>query len=365
MAAQSDVDSTTRSGQRTTFWVERLARSTGFAVLSARLFGERRHAPYLFVLTVVLLDVPVLSTFNYVRGLRNNTAAWWQWPGVAWWLLPVAVLLAVFLLRALAGRAHGAMRAAGKPGDDAAADARLSRRLQYGTLLLGLASYALWLSTLLGPTLQDEGPVVGSVKFLLFIPVVYLPIATDLAAMYVHVQLVLPLRIREADVPLDFSDPRRLGGFYPVGRAMWFAAVSVFVSLTLYTILWAFGFFVDAQSFPPSTRAVVVAFFALAWTLASVVLVVGLYLLHRHMATCRGERLDEIHETVRQSGGDDETLPYTEPRGDAEFREYMRRYVELDRVERTRTVPFNVVVAWELVAAALFPVVLQIVSMLL
>lgn len=351
---------------RATLWVERSAQLTGFRRLSTFLLGDTRYAPYLFVLVVLFIDAPVLSTYNYVRGYGSPTSRWWQWPGVMWWLIPILVILGVFFLRTLVGRSHDAVRGAGKEGDeDPVVNATLSRHLQRGTLLLGITSYAVWLSTLIGPILQDEGPVIGGIKFLLFIPLVYLPIATDLAAVYVHIQLALPLRVRKANVPLDFSDPRHLGGLYSLGRVMWFAAVSVFVALTLYTILWSLGFVVDPEAFPTTTRTTVIVFFALAWSLATIVLVVGLYLIHQYMTTCREARLNQIHEKVRSLGNDSETLPYTEPSDETEFQVYLQEYVKLDRVERTRTFPFNIVVAWELVGAALIPVALQVLSIAL
>lgn len=354
-------------GGENTLWVERAARWTGFDRLAASLFDDERYAPYLFVLVTLFLDAPVLSTVNYLRGRRAPfSSPWWQWPGAIWWLIPALVLLGLFLLRTLSERHDHAARAVGK-GDDAepVVDPTLSRRLQYGMLLLGTLVYAVWLSTTIGNVVEREGPLIGAIKFLLFIPAVYNPIATDLAAVYLQIQLALPARVRRADVPLDFSDPSRLGGFYPVGRVMWLAAVSAFVALTLYTVLWTFGFVNDPDSFPAATRTTLIVFFVLTWSLAAVTHVAGLYLVHGHMATARDEQLRRIHERIRAMGSDEETLPYTDPDDDAEFRAYLQEYVKLDRVERTRTTPFDVVVAWELVGAAVIPVAIQVGSLLL
>lgn len=350
-----------RGEPRSTFWVERSAQRLGFDRLSARVLGDERWAPYLFVGAALFLDVPVLNSVNYVRGYRGTMGSmWWEWPGVIWWLIPAIVIGALFLLRSLRARYY---RAADVTGEDAAPafDPTLSRRLQVGTLLVGSVVFLVWLSTSLGFIFARTGPVVGSVKWFVIVPLVYNPLATDLAAAYVHVQLVLPHRIRRAGVPLDFSDPRRLGGLYSVGRTMRFAAMSMFVALTLYTALWYAGLATGLETALPAwTRLTVIAFFTLAWTLATATLLSGLYLMHRYMRAARRDRLEHIHETIRGLGDDDETVPDTAPGSDAEFRAYVREYVNLDRVERTRTVPLNVAVAWELLGAALLPVALQL-----
>lgn len=346
------------------FWVERLARVTKFDSLAATLVDDERYGPYLFLLAVLLLDVPVLSTIAYVRQGTFPVDAWWQWPGVLWWFNPVLIVLVLFFLRTLSDKSHRAVRETGRDVDDGrGVNPWLPRWLQNGALLLGIAIYGVWFSTTVGPIVGRTWPVIAGIKWLVIIPFVYYTLATDLVALYLHVLIVLPLRIRRSEVPLDFSDPRGLGGFHPIGSLMRFAAVSSFVALSLFTLVWSFVFVVPEWRFTPQSQMIASVFFGLAWSLATLLLVAGVYLVHRHMAACRQEHLDRIHREIRLMGKDGETLPYTNPRGDAEFRRYLQEYVNLDRVERTRTVPFRVSVAWELVGTALLPVVLQILSL--
>lgn len=352
-----------RDGEAT-FWVERSARGLGFDRLSASLLGEEDYGPYLYVVTVLFVDVPVLNTINYYRGYESLMASlWWEWPGATWWLFAAMIVLSVFFLRTLRDRYERALDEVGRQGAGSHVDPSLSRRLQYGALLLGFVLLAVWLVTAVGSILEEVGLLVGAPKWLLVVPLVYLPIATDLTTAYLHVQLVLPRRVRSADVPLDFSDSRRLGGMYPLGRTMRFAAASTFLALTLYTVLWSVGLTVTPEMFPTATRTMVVVFFGLAWTLAAGALVAGLYVTHRHMAAGRSAELDRIHGALRLLGDDDESIPYTAPRDEAEFRAYLREYVRLDRVERTRTVPVDVAVAWELVGVAVLPMALQVVTL--
>jgi len=347
-----------------TFWVERSARALGFDRLAESLLGEADYAPYLYVLTVLFLDVPVVNTINYYRGYDSlMTSPWWGWPGVIWWLIPAVVVLSVYFLRTLRDRYDRALDDVGRQATGPTVDPALSRGLQYSTLLLGLVVFAVWLTTAVGPILEEVGPLVGAFKWLVVVPLVYVPIGTDLTAAYVHVQLVLPRRVRAAGVALDFSDPRRLGGMYPLGRTMRFAAAATFVALTLYTVLWSLGLVVTPEMFSAATRTTVAVFFGLAWALAAGALVAGLFVTHRHMAASRSAELNRIHDALRQLGDDDQSIPYTAPRDEAEFRTYLREYVRLDRVERTRTVPVNVAVAWELVGVAVLPMALQVVTL--
>ncbi|HKJ58339.1 MAG TPA: hypothetical protein VKA37_03845, partial [Halobacteriales archaeon] len=247
-----------------TFWVERSARALGFDRLAESLLGEADYAPYLYVLTVLFLDVPVVNTINYYRGYDSlMTSPWWGWPGVIWWLIPAVVVLSVYFLRTLRDRYDRALDDVGRQATGPTVDPALSRGLQYSTLLLGLVVFAVWLTTAVGPILEEVGPLVGALKWLVVVPLVYVPIGTDLTAAYVHVQLVLPRRVRAAGVALDFSDPRRLGGMYPLGRTMRFAAAATFVALTLYTVLWSLGLVVTPEMFSAATRTTVAVFFGL------------------------------------------------------------------------------------------------------
>lgn len=353
------------------FWVERLARRTGFNTLSQSLLGEERYAPYLLVVTVLFIDAPVLSTVHYFFSDSGGALIWWRWPGLLWFLLPVVVISAVFSLRGLRKRYNSAARGIGRTNiNRSTMETGFPVILQYSLLLLGLSIYVVVISATVGSFFVFEDSVINvnniveGIKWLLFIPLIYIPLGTDLATAYAHIQLVLPLRILRKDIPIDFSDPKHLGGMYPVGRTMRFAAISVFAALTLYTLFaWVF-INIWNTSLSQMSRSVTISFFAFAWVSSTGAFLIGVYILHRHMRTKRQEQLDQCYEEIRKLGGDDETLPYTEPSNDAEFQEYMREYVNLNRVERTSTFPFNVIVAWEMFAAALFPVVLQIVSII-
>ncbi|MFB6194880.1 MAG: hypothetical protein ABEI80_01820 [Haloplanus sp.] len=347
------------------FWVERAARVVGFDHLASALFGDDRYAPYLFVSVATLVERPLPAAIKYaVEGMGSPLFRWWEWPGVLWWFVPVTLLVAVAFLRRLRSKYRHASRNVGRAsGESQGIDPELPSRLQYGTLVLGLAIFAAWLSTVFG-VMVVEGSPFNQIRWLLIIPLVYVPVATDLAAAYLHVQLVVPLRIRDAGVELDFADPRRLGGMYPVGQTMKFAAMAAFTALLVYTIYWLVGFTVAAGTgiIPPADPRRVTVVFALAWILSVLVLVAGVFLVHQYMQSACEERINRILSRSREIGEDEEVFPYTLPSDDSERQAYVQEYVNLSVVERTRTVPFNVAVTWELVAGAFLPLVLQIVT---
>lgn len=352
--------------QEFTFWVERFARLTRVNHLSAIVLGDQRYAPYVIVLLGTVLERPIPTAFNYFLGKSELIPfLWWKWPGVLWWLIPAVLVFSVVFLRLLRNRYDRAIHIAGKSRDSTPiVEPGFSLGLQSVTLVFGLVGYGIWLSTAFNQ-LFATNPIYTIIRWGFIIPFIYVPIATDLAAAYLHVELVLPLRIRKAEVELDFSDPRRLGGMYPVGRVMRFTAMAAFIALSLYTIYWSVGFTLLPTLTPPADRHSILVVFVIVWALSIIVPTAGVYLIHQRMAASREAQLNGVLSRTRELGDDKEVFPYTSPGNESERQIYLEEYVKLDLVERTRTVPFNVAYTWELIIGALFPVTLQIVTLVL
>jgi len=140
------------------------------------------------------------------------------------------------------------------------------------------------------------------IRWFFLVPLFYVPVVTDLAASYCQVQLLLPTQIRNRNVALDFSDPDRLGGMYPVGRAMQLAAMAMFTALMLYTGYWFLGFTIAPNIIPSTDRVFVSTIFGIVWILVTSILVIGLYLMHEYMKSRRAAELDSVISGTRSIG---------------------------------------------------------------
>lgn len=360
------------------FWIERWGKLVP-GRLEARL-GDGNYSPYLVLFVALALDAG-LSWYSHLRGFPGPWA-WWRWPGSLWFLIPIVLVLSIWVLRELRRRYHRAVHSVDTSDD---IDPSLPLWLQLGVFLLGVVSFFAWVLPSMSGIVENSGPVAGSIKWLLLIPLVYVSIATDLVAAYLHVQVVVPWRLCERDalpawlrvvagifqdthapgVSLDFSDSRRLGGLFPVGRTMRFAGMVAFLALTTYSALWLTVYVFELGPIPLITPRTVLAFYLLPWLLAVGALSAGLYIVHRHMAARRREAIEALNETFGHLEAADETFTGAELLPDSRHRAYVRSFVRLQHVERTSTFPFNVTVLWELFAAALFPSILQLLPLLL
>lgn len=339
-----------RGAQAYTLWIEQIAERLGFDQVSRRLFDDDTYAPYLFVLAVVIFDVPILSTIPYLvhDGGYHPLLDLPAWP-----MIPLALLIGVFGMRTIRSRYAMATATAGRSSDEIT----VSPPTWFQTGLYGavVTIYLLYYLPGLPSLLAMEGPVVGSIKYLFIIPGVYFVVLSDFLAVYLHGLFLLPLAIARQDVPLDFS--KRYGGMEDVGSLLIVASTFYFVTLALWT----------GSTILNSSALSLKSFLlhSIMWGTGILLFASSLWIVHRHMARQKQQQLAETRAEIQRSGTDDEMFPYVTPHDEVEATEYVLLYVKFDRIERTRTYPMNPDRLIELTGAVLAPVVLQAISLTL
>lgn len=342
-------------------WVEEMAYRLGFD----RVLGPE-YAPYLFVITVLFIDVPILSTLSYVLRPDVTYHAAVDFP--LWPLIPIVLLTAVWGMRRIQSQYTRAVRTAGRRSERDAKRIKVATPTHFRTTLyvMVLILYLIAWGPFFPEAIASEGPIVGSIKWLGLIPFFYLPIVVEFFVVYLHGLFFLPVTIYLSETPLDFADPEKLGGMGPVGTLIISATKIYYLVLILWTGMSFLRRLLAIQGATESgPEPVSMALFVVTWIMGGVLFLLAMFAVHLHMAQQRREKVTELTEGIRQAGTDEEMFPYAEPSDDKEVMEYVQQYMNLDRVESTHTYPADVSNLWELFGVAVLPVLLQVGSLVL
>lgn len=338
----------------TELWIETFARKTGFERLSKSLFGHSNASSYLFVFAILVIDVPILSTITYLFG---NIHPLLSFP-LRWMFAPIGLMMAVWIAKQLRDEYVRAIDNAGRHADNESRTVSFSVWLRYGLLIIGYAVYFAWLGTRPWHFLARAGPIIGSIKWIVLIPVIYITILVDACSLFVHNTLYLPRQLIRLSIELDFSDVRGLGGMYPVGKAMKHGSQLYFGGLAVWS-LWQFSWHFptsNQKSFTPFSDIVV---FAFLWLAGVSVLASGVVLVHRFMRIRKGQAINEIKSDIERLGEEDDSYFYINPTSQEEKIEYIQQILYLREVREMRTFPFRISIAWEMFGVIVFPVAIQ------
>lgn len=339
-----------RGSETYSLWIERIAEQLGFSQHLQRVGLDDTYAPYLFVLAVVILDVPILSTVSYV--VHDVTFH----PLIdlpAWPLIPLALVVGIFGMRRIRSKYGRARETAGKT--DQEIEVSPPTQFRAGLYLFVVIVYLVYTLPNLPEHLAVEGHLVGIIKYLLIIPGVYFVVLSDFLAVYVHGLYFLPLAILDQDVPLDFS--KKYGGMEDVGSLLITASIFYFATLALWTTSTILN--------NPGLQFKTFLLHSVMWGTGVLLFAIALGIVHYHMDRQKRQKIEETTDEIKRSGTDNDVFPYISPEKQAETAEYMVLYVNLDRIEQTRTYPVNTDRLLELIGAILIPVVLQVISLAL
>ncbi|WP_135825622.1 hypothetical protein [Halorussus ruber] len=338
-------------------WVERVSRWLRFDRISACFLDDESYAPYLFVLTLVFIDVPVLSTIGYLvhEGETVHPLLDYSW----WFLVPLGLVVGVIGIRRIRSEFTDAVEKVGQ-GDG---NIRVStpRRFRCALFVFALVLYYGIIAQNLPQLLLSEGKIIGAVKWVVLIPAGYVTIIVELFSVYVHGLLFLPLAIDRRDVPLDFSDPKKLGGMEPVGSLLLTGTNFYFLGLTLWTgttVLGPLTGIYGATNSAPGRESI--AFFVVAWFTGIFLFLFSLYIVGKNT---RRRKEAEISRTIReiQRCGRGPTAftgnGFDTEKGTAEC---VRLYVYLDWIDQTETYPVDVEKMWTMFGSIVLPVSLKL-----
>jgi hypothetical protein len=358
-------------------WIEHISRVVGFETVSKRFTGTSRWAPYLFIVAVIGLHLPVLSFVGWLQTGRLSIAAnpgeifqVIAWPAVVWMLLrtkrkyagavqdlPDAIDEDIRDLDRGRNPVSRLLTIAGVPANPSGkTDANLneisSPLVRYSVLCAGLAFYAWQLLTnpagLVGPVADLTGPVVATVRFYLIIPFVLYPIGAEFLAVVIGALVLLPFKIRRAGL-IDFSDPHGYAGLEPTGEMFKNVSVSYFILLTLFML-----FQTVAVGASPMDQ------FSLPLLLAG--LLVGLILFFGPMLwmksfinAAKHIKIEALAEQSREVGSTEDIFPYAEPESVEDANQYTYNHIRMQRVEMASEFPLNITMIQEVLFALLLP----------
>ena len=350
-----------RDSESYQLWIEEIPSRLRFDYVSGRILGSDRYSSYLFILLIVFIDVPILSTITYIihDGQTVHPLIDYGW----WILVPIALMIGVFAMKRIRSKYSDAINNVGK--DSGNLEIKSPNRFRIGVYVLSMLVYLPFIAQNLTQFLASEGQIIGSIKWLIIIPFFYLPIISEFFVIYIHGLFFLPFSIFQQNIDLDFSDPNKLGGMGKVGDSMIFATSFYFIGLALWTGTTIIGPITGIKATESGPDSFSIGFFMIAWFVGLLLFFLSLWIIHKHMYTKKQEKIDELMEEIRKSGQDEEVFPYVNPQERDENIEYMQKYINLNRVEETKTYPVDINKIWEFSASAFLPIFLQFSSMYL
>jgi len=358
-------------------WIERVSRRVGFETVSERLTGVPRWGPYLFIVTVIGIHLPVLSVVGWTQTGRLSIAAnpgevfqVVAWPAVVWILLRTKRKYARAVrdlpeaidedIQDLAGGTAPVARLltlAGVPEDPSGKpDAKLGeiapRSIRYGVLCAGLALYGWQLvvapAGLVGPVADLTGPAVATVRFYVIIPFVLYPIGAEFLAVMIGALVLLPFKIRRARL-IDFSDPHGFAGLAPAGEMFKSVAVSYFILLTLFMVFQTVA--VGASPLDQFSLLLLVAGLGVG-----LVFFFGpMLLIKSFIAAAKEVKIEALAERSREVGSTEEIFPYAEPESADDANQYTYNHIRMQRVETASEFPLDMTMIQDVLFALVLP----------
>lgn len=338
-------------GECYTLWVERVADRLGFDRVAISLIDDPSAAPYFYILFVLIVDVPVLSTVGYVFLPHVTFHPFLHYP--SWIVNPFALLIGIWGMRRIRSNYSEAIENTGRISSPIEVSSPEWVRLSVYVVAIVLYLIAIW------PTLPEhlarEGLLLGGVKWLGIIPLVYIPVIAEFSAVCLHGILVLPITVYYRDIQLDFGDPMMFGGMVPVGSLVVSATKFYYVGFGLWTLESIIG----SELGDTEMRTLSTVFFAAVWTVGAVLFLFTTFLMHRHMSRQRNGKLESIASEIQELRHQWGTFPLVFQDTQDEKLDLILMHINFSWVKETRTYPMNVDRLWELFAAAVLPVLLQ------
>lgn len=211
------------------------------------------------------------------------------------------------------------------------------------------------------PQLYAAGGPARVVRFLLVTPFGYIPVFGTFVATYVAIELLLPYRLKDSAVTVDFLDPEQLGGMRPIGELLKRAYYYMMVGLVGFAIA-VYGPHILGGVFAydelPSPGPTVNILFTAVWVAAVLVMVYGIYLLHRYMTEAKREELYRLDELARDQL--DERWDIKQVDADSLSDSYETHRKRVQYVTETREYPATFTMWTQLVVGVMIPKVLQL-----
>lgn len=200
------------------------------------------------------------------------------------------------------------------------------------------------------------------VRFLVVVPLGWVPVFAAFLSTYVAVEVLLPRRLEASSVNLDFLDPERLGGMRPFGELVKLAYYYLMAGLVAVAVSTYGPYILDGvlgyEALDPPGAVVNVAFTAV-WAAAVLTMAYGIYVLHRFMRTEKREALQDLDRHAQEILDERWDVRRFDPANPPEEYETYRQQVEY--VRSTKEYPATFTMWTQLLVGVMLPKVIQIV----
>lgn len=343
--------------------IEWIADRTGVVALARWLPYEGIHPPYLFVGLSIAIAFGILPVVSIVT-VGSSSA-------VSDPITPVTVALGVITgvvgVRYVIDGYATAVNSLGvkdrpSPHDIDGFSGIVSFRTTLILYVVGVIIY--YLNLFLGPGSQTlirlDGLVPTVIGQFVSAPLVNLALVVEFAVMFLGIHVLLPRRIRNADLDLFFCDPRDMDGFSEIGQLLK-RTYYVYTAGVLVYFMIAYARIISSNivdSPLPSPGLQVAVLFAIAWELGFVSILHSMQQMHRIMSKKREQRVQGLEADIKniiENPYDIRSSRVTD-HGAMETRER-----QLERVRSTRTYPTTFTMWSQIAVSVLLPQVLQLV----
>lgn len=364
-------------------WIERIAETLHFDSLAGRILNRPDLAPYLLFATVYAIDIPVLSSVQYLRFGYHPFIA-----NPSNILVPVGLAFAIWASRSLRSGYETAIQElndnegveqfkqelgiiervstlVSAETSTAYREANIrklvSNRLKIVLLLIGWAFHASWL--FFNPEAMEYvfsfgGPVIGIIKFFGIIPFFYYIIGVDFASVYLGILLLLPLKLRISG-EINFQDPLGYGHLKPIGDLIKSGTLYYFLAVGAYIIFMGVTAFLARRGAQLADVTRINTFgIAVTIVIGIVLFVLPILVIHGHMKHAKHAKIQQLAKEVEDRGPKDDGMMFPEtsiPESVDEGHEYIQYFIKISKVENTHEYPVDVTHLQELVLAAFVP----------
>jgi len=333
----------------------------GFGRLGAVSVGSRTYSPLVwYALAVVTFETVVLQGYNVATGRPAVFVA-----NPLWLIRPAVLVAAALATESLLARyelavehSHLFRRAESPSRFTRLVPRSLSAVLISAGVVFTVLNAVVILTV---PQIYDAGGPARVVRFLLVTPFGYVPVFATFLATYVAVELLLPYRLQRGDVAVDFLDPEQLGGMRPIGELLKQAYYYMMVGLVAFAVAVYGPHVLDgvfAYEGLPEPGLTVNVLFTAVWVAAVLVMVYGIYLLHRYMAVEKREALHRLDRLARERLDDPWDIESFDAADlDEEYETHRKR---VQYVTDTREYPATFTMWTQLVVGVMLPKALQL-----
>lgn len=347
--------------------IEKIVEKLNFDKLLKYSSKEKNYNALLFVIGGLAIEYIILDMYNYfVAGKASfittpNSLA-----------LPAITLIGFIGLRHIREEYAHAMIDIGIEDDRTKIDnekkenfERLtSFRLRVTIYILALISYYVFIGLVIGfADLYNISGLVAIYANTVTYPLIIIPILTDLLISYVAVHVLVPRRLKKANMGLFFYDPRNLGGFEPIGELLkqsYYIYTAILLLWFLQSHLPVLLSGIIESPYPAPDPIFQIALTGL-WFVGVISIAYSMFHMHSLMKSKKRERIKSIEDDIKNMVKN----PYdVNPENIDDMERYEKAQLNLEQVNQTNTYPTTFTMWSQIFLSVILPQALNMVVQL-